>query len=123
MASRILIVEDDFSIRTLIARFLEEEGYDVACAADGTEGLDALYRASAPDLIVLDIVMPQMNGLDFLREIRRTRHFDAVPVVVISASENLKAIDSSLRVSALVPKPIDADALLRAVAACLGKDS
>ena len=69
---KVLIVEDDKKIRVLLKRLLEKKFRMEVCEAeDGYQGLE-VYRAEAPRLIFLDILMPNMNGLEFLKELRRT---------------------------------------------------
>jgi len=81
---RILVVEDDRSLRDGLKFNLELKGFDVVTAADGTEGMDRALD-SHPDLIVLDIMLPGASGLDILKEIRR-REMD-VPVLILSARD------------------------------------
>ena len=78
---RILIVDDEPSLRDLGKMLLEAQGYEVLCAEDGFEGLAAL-KQSLPDIIISDLRMPNMNGFEFLSVVRR--RFPAIPVVVIS---------------------------------------
>jgi CheY-like chemotaxis protein len=78
---RILVVEDEPSLRTLATSLLQSKGYEVLCAEDGFEGLIALKRA-LPDVIISDLRMPNMNGFEFLSVVRR--RFPAIPVVVVS---------------------------------------
>jgi CheY-like chemotaxis protein len=78
---RILIVDDEASLRTLGTSILESQGYEVRYAGDGFEGLTAL-RNAVPDLIISDLQMPNMNGFEFLSVVRQ--RFPALPVVAIS---------------------------------------
>jgi CheY-like chemotaxis protein len=78
---RVLIVDDEASLRSLGKSILESQGYEVRCAEDGFEGLAALKNA-LPDMIISDLQMPNMNGFEFLFVIRQ--RFPAVPVIVIS---------------------------------------
>jgi CheY-like chemotaxis protein len=78
---RILIVDDEASLREMGKVLLEAQGYEVLCAEDGFEGLAAL-KQSLPDLIISDLRMPNMNGFEFLSVVRR--RFPAIPVIVIS---------------------------------------
>jgi CheY-like chemotaxis protein len=78
---RVLIVDDEASLRSLGKSILESQGYEVHCAGDGFEGLTALKNA-LPDMIISDLQMPNMNGFEFLSVVRQ--RFPAVPVIVIS---------------------------------------
>jgi len=88
---------------------LESEGYDVRTAANGAEGLAALEDMPAPDLILLDLLMPVMNGAEFLKEQEKRPALRAIPVVVLSADSTVK---SQPRVYSHVRKPIDLTELL-----------
>jgi len=82
----ILIIEDDFAIRRTLAEILGDEGYDVRCAADGREGLAMLAERSArPKLIILDLWMPLLGGLEFRWLQRSFAEWADIPVLVITA--------------------------------------
>jgi CheY-like chemotaxis protein len=83
---RILIVDDDAAHRRRLSRVLEGEGWQVTEAENGLVGLERLAEA-APDLIVLDLMMPEMDGFEFLSELRNDHALRDVPVVVITAAE------------------------------------
>src|ERR1043166_3710525 len=80
----ILVIEDDADIRDLMEAILESAGYDVVLAADGQEGLNKLKR-KAYDLVVLDIMMPTMNGYEVLEQIRAMPSRASTPVIVVTA--------------------------------------
>ena len=80
---QILVVEDEPAIAGALRRFLSDEGYLVEVAYDGETGLD-LIRQSDPDLIILDVILPKINGLDICREIRSS-HLKEVPILMITA--------------------------------------
>jgi CheY-like chemotaxis protein len=110
----ILIVDDDDDIRDTMAELLESEGYNVALAADGRQALDHLRRAPAPCLILLDLMMPVMNGFQFREEQRRDPRLAGIPVVVITAGQASKAL--SLAVDTILTKPLGVSQLLATVA-------
>lgn len=85
MSKRILIVEDDRVLRRACEVGLRKRGYDVVSAADGEEGL-ALATSQAFDLVLLDMLMPRMSGLEMLRELRRRAPEYDVPILVLSNS-------------------------------------
>jgi CheY-like chemotaxis protein len=87
-APHILIVEDEFLIRDALTEFLEEEGYSVAGAANGQEALSYLRRGTLPSLILLDLMMPVMSGMQFLAERQQDPALAAIPVVLLSADRN-----------------------------------
>ncbi|HED18051.1 MAG TPA: response regulator, partial [Gammaproteobacteria bacterium] len=84
---RVLVVEDDAMVRRLLAAILEKGGYVVAQAGNGIEALGCLGSEAAVDVIVLDLLMPVMDGLKFLHELRQVRKLD-IPVLVLTASLN-----------------------------------
>jgi DNA-binding NarL/FixJ family response regulator len=81
---KILIVDDDITLRTALIRYLEKRGYSVQAASSGVEGLSQ-FEADPPDLIVSDIVMPEMDGLEFCRRLRSTRPGQLVPFIFLSS--------------------------------------
>jgi two-component system phosphate regulon response regulator PhoB len=82
-APRVLVVDDDEAVRTLASWQLESDGFAVAQAGDGDEALSAI-DTDRPDLVVLDLSMPGLGGLDVLRRVRRTAVTEALPVIVLS---------------------------------------
>lgn len=79
--SRVLVVDDDATVREVVRRYLSRDGHQVIEAADGPSALSAV-RSSAPDLVVLDLMLPGIDGLEVCREIRRT---SAIPVIMLTA--------------------------------------
>ena len=111
----ILIVEDDLDIRDTVSQILEDEGYPVASAANGQEALDYLRGADLPGLILLDLMMPVMNGWQFRTEQQRDPRLSAVPVVVLSADSNVQEKAASLGAVGCIQKPIHLSDLLDTV--------
>jgi two-component system chemotaxis response regulator CheY len=107
----ILVVDDEDAIREAVAETLELEGYHVERAHDGLQALIKL-RASRPDAIVLDLMMPVMDGWTFLRHLREEPLASGTPVVVMSAYRMLESTAPDLEVQAWLPKPFDLDVLL-----------
>jgi CheY-like chemotaxis protein len=112
----ILIVDDDADIRFVISELLSDEGYTVAQAANGREALIYLQTAKPlPCVILLDMMMPLMNGWDFLHARQRDRVLQAIPVVLISAFRELAEAAAPLGVQGALAKPLDLDRLLATV--------
>lgn len=109
----ILIVEDDHDTRVSLRQILEGEGYYVFSAANGNQAINLLRVIKPPCLILLDILMPIMNGQEFLEEIEKDSLLHAVPVIVVSAFPQLA---KKLIANAFLEKPIDLKTLLRLVA-------
>jgi len=114
--SSVLIVEDNADLCETLARFLEELGYPVVTAANGREALSHLQNASLPGLILLDLIMPVMNGWVFRAEQRQDPILAAVPLVVISGADDLQRQAAALSAIACLGKPIDLNELLPLVA-------
>ena len=107
---RVLVVEDDTSIRDTLELALTVQGYEVATAANGREAM-ALLRRWRPDLIVLDLMMPVMDGWNF-RVAQRRAGYDDVPVLVLTASRNAADSNDALGAAERLQKPFDLRHLL-----------
>jgi len=118
---RVLIVEDDYKTADIVRLYLEKDGYEVACCHDGRDGLDAV-RASPPDLVVLDLLLPGMSGLDVCRALRS--EFD-VPIIVLTAlsTEQDKLNGLNLGADDYVTKPFSPRELAARVRAVLRRTS
>lgn len=109
----ILVVEDDVGIRDAIVEFLRDEGFHASGAANGKEALQFLAQEQRPCLILLDWMMPIMNGLEFLKARANRDKLGTIPVVVVSAvAEKAKGFPG---VAATVKKPIDLNMILEAI--------
>lgn len=106
----VLIVEDDESIRTILKEILEDEGYQVYTAENGKVGIEVLQKISRPCLILLDFMMPVMNGKEFMEAKRQDDLISPIPVVLVSAFEDRSR---AIGAQGFVKKPIDFDCLLR----------
>lgn len=113
-APRVLVVDDDAAVRSIIVETLRGEGYLLDEASDGAAGLEQL-QAARPDLILLDSVMPVVDGYEFLERLRREHSTAHVPVVLISATHALPDAAHDLGVRAVLPKPFDIGILVAIV--------
>jgi CheY-like chemotaxis protein len=111
MKHTVLVVEDEAPLRELMREALELSGYQVVATANGREALDALAKVDHLCLVLLDLLMPVMNGWEFLTEIQSRPALAAVPVVV-HTSEPAQAPSTATRV---LQKPIKLDRLLSVV--------
>jgi CheY-like chemotaxis protein len=114
----ILVVVNDDGVRQLIVDLLEIEGYHVLTAVDGQQGLDILsiYK---PDLVITDLVLPLVSGIDLARALRADPRYRGLPVVAISGVWHPVAAEGLF--SAFLAKPFSVDALLSTVAGILVK--
>ena len=90
-AASILVVDDTPSAREPLARLLRLAGYETACAADGGEAMVQMERHT-PDLVLLDLMMPRVDGLSFLRQMRKDPRFDQVPVILVTAADSAEPL-------------------------------
>ena len=109
-AHSILLVEDDDFIRQEISEALEDEGYQVSTAAHGKEALAILAEGTRPSVVLLDLMMPVMNGWEFLKAFKKEDRFTGIPVVILSAFADRATIIGGDAISVL-RKPINLNAL------------
>lgn len=125
---KILVIDDDPDIVTFITTLLEDNGYETISAADGEEGCLKTI-SERPDLICLDITMPEKSGVKYYREIRGDAELKSTPIVIVTgvAAEFQRFISTRKQVpppDGYIPKPIDKQALLDTIANLLsGKDA
>ena len=110
-STRVLLVEDDPWIRSLLTDLLPTEGYFVEEATNGPSAL-RLAKEHRPNVVLLDLAMPEMSGVDVLRELRQDRATENLPVIVVSAYTAQLALSGPLRADAVIQKPIDLGDLL-----------
>lgn len=127
LCSNILVIEDDDAIRESIVEVLSEEGYEVHSAIHGEEGMRVLESIPGPTLVLLDMMMPIMNGWQFIDAEKKRTRFTDISVVILSAVPEDRALlgdDDLLPVEGLLRKPIDVDKLLSVVGQyCLRREA
>ena len=111
--STVLIVEDDPDTREMLGKFLELEGFLVETAANGQQALERLEQGVNPQVIVLDLMMPVMDGWEFRRRQTKDERFSAIPTIVVSAAGRDRM--AQISADAYLAKPIDMDELLTRV--------
>jgi CheY-like chemotaxis protein len=121
-AGPILIVEDDPDIRSAMTMILKSEGYEVAGASEGREALDRLREPSRPCLILLDLMMPRMDGFELRVQQMQDPTLADIPVIVFSAGADLERKVAPLRVDGYLEKPVDIPVLLELVGSRCAKD-
>lgn len=112
VASYVLVVDDDPSIRALVTRLLEDERYETRAAEDGRAAL-AIAEEHTPELVLLDMRMPVMDGWEFARRLRESR--GDVPVVVMTAARDAALWADEIGARGHISKPFDLDDLVRVV--------
>jgi CheY-like chemotaxis protein len=116
LASPVLLVEDEDSIREALASMLRERGLAVLMAANGIEALDLLQRGLRPAAILLDLMMPGMDGWDFRQRQLDDPRLAAIPTIVVtSAGFSTQSIRAQFGDVGFVPKPFDEEVLLEAI--------
>lgn len=108
MKKTILVVEDENDIRSFVKTYLESDGFRVLEAANGKEGLQAL-KGETPDLIVSDIMMPEMDGYEFFRELRSRPEWKKIPVIILTVKDEFNDIKYAylMGVEEYVTKPFE----------------
>ncbi|HEY6214254.1 MAG TPA: response regulator [Vicinamibacterales bacterium] len=109
MKAQILVVDDDAGSRNALADLLRDEGYSVAAVAGGEEALAFLRQSPQPQLIVMDLMMPGLDGWDFRHEQKRDPKLAAIPIVAVSAAGKLPDADAQFR------KPLNVEQFLETV--------
>ena len=111
---KILVVDDDLEVRMATRDFLSSKGYEVVVAEGGREALKML-DASPPDVVLLDVAMPDMDGMETLKRIVATH--PAMPVIMVTANADIEITSKVLQLGAAdyVPKPFDLDYLDQAI--------
>jgi CheY-like chemotaxis protein len=112
---RVLVVDDDYAVLDAIKEVLEDEGYEVSLAANGLEALKELRRGDRPCVILLDLMMPVMNGWEFRREQLLDQALAAIPTVIVTAHNRPDESTEELMASACLRKPAQPDQLLATV--------
>lgn len=114
MAATILLVEDDLDIQQLLSEVLEEEGYTAILAANGQVAL-AMLAATPPDLILLDYMMPLMDGATFVQEARRLNLRDDIPIILMTAASLAQTRANEVGADSYLSKPFEVAQLLQAI--------
>jgi CheY-like chemotaxis protein len=117
----VLVIDDDLDLRATVRDILEEEGgFSVETASNGREALERLDAGPPPDLILLDLVMPVMNGWAFMAELKARPTLAPIPVVAISGSGD-NVLNSAPVCAGYLSKPVGVSLLLETVARCLAR--
>ena len=114
--NRILVVEDDHRNMTLLHDFLQAHGYEILKASDGLEAIN-VARDQQPDLILMDIRLPKLNGFDATRLLKQDNQTQAIPIIAVTAfatpGDEVTALESGC--AAYIPKPVNVHELLKII--------
>ncbi|WP_338262520.1 response regulator [Corallococcus caeni] len=118
MSRPLLVVDDDTDLREALEEVLRDAGYTVLGAGNGLQALEVLRTESIlPALVLLDMMMPVMDGATFGRQMREVDAWRDIPVLVFSASANARQVAEEMGACSYLRKPVDVETLLKAVAA------
>lgn len=119
----ILIADDNYDLRGMLGQLLRANGYEVAEAADGREAVEVV-ASERPDLVVMDLGMPGVDGFSAVAEIRRLTPGDATPILILSAYDNLEYRTEAVNFgcAGYITKPVDPAGLLKTIRMLLGTD-
>lgn len=120
-ARRILVIDDDHNIVELITLGLTKQGYAVLAAHDGQSGFD-LAKTHLPNLIILDVNMPRMDGWDTLKRLRSTLQTQKIPIIMLTTEGLIKDVDKAMTLGATgyLVKPLDMNRMIKKVQVTLG---
>lgn len=97
---KILIIEDDTFLRNLISQKLQKEGYKVAEAVDGEEGIKKI-KEEKPDLVLLDLILPEIDGFEVLRRVKEDPLLSAIPVIILSNLGQQEDVEKGMKLGAI----------------------
>ncbi len=117
---RVVVIDDDQGVVSLLQKRLEANGYQVSSAEDGVKGLE-IVRSTLPDLVILDIVMPGMDGFSLVREIRSDERLKRIPLIVITSKGEMGELFKAEGVGIILTKPFKMEDILQKVEGFLGK--
>jgi len=120
LSRKILVIDDEANIIKVVQTRLEKNGYTVISANDGQEGIEKAL-AEKPDLIILDILMPEMDGYEAARRMRANKELDQIPIIMLTAKDRMQELFSMEGVNDYIIKPFIAEDLLNCIRKHLDK--
>jgi len=121
MRKRVLIVEDEGDIQNVLRSILELADCEVQVASHGLVALELLEKDGPPDLIFLDLMMPMMDGVSFVQELRKQEKYAHIPVIVMSGDAHVRERVDEMDMDVFIAKPFSVDEVLDFVEAFLGE--
>ena len=119
MAKKILVVDDEFNVVKLLELILKDKGYEVIVAADGSEALEKTYKEK-PDLIILDVMLPKIDGYEVCSKLRADENFKDLPVVLLTGLGMDIKKGMELGAVSYIGKPFNVEVLLKIVKTAVG---
>jgi len=121
-AKRILLADDEEDIKTVVTMFLESQGYEVLTAFDGLDALEKA-RTEKPDLILLDIMMPVLDGFEVCKRLKEDAATGNIPILILSAAAHVESVNRGLRAGAkdYIVKPFEPEKLLEKIEQVIGR--
>tara|TARA_Y100000031_G_C8019792_1_gene291989 strand:- start:30 stop:389 length:360 start_codon:yes stop_codon:yes gene_type:complete len=119
VAKKILVIDDEPDVLEVIKTRLETNGYEIITASDGDIGIDKL-KIAKPDLIVLDVMMPKMDGLAFVKKVKADKAIPNIPIIILTAKEKMRDVFAIEGIKDYIVKPYIAMDLLKTVNKYLG---
>ena len=120
MAKKILIVDDSTDVKKILKNRLEANHYEAITASNGAEGLERV-KSEKPDMVILDVMMPEMDGYTFVLELKKITEHKATPIIVLTAKEKLQDIFKIEGIQEYMIKPVDTTELLKKIEKYIGK--
>jgi CheY-like chemotaxis protein len=114
MGDYVLVVDDDAGIQEMLEAALQDEGYRVVIARDGIEALEQI-KQDIPAVILLDVMMPRMNGFEFAEKLKHDEHIPQIPIIVLTADGHAAQKAARIGATDWLEKPLDYDRLLDCV--------
>jgi len=113
---KILVVDDDPTLTALVGKFLEKNGYEVTTVTEAVDGLEHAMK-NDPDLIILDVMMPIINGFNFCRLLKQEKDKENIPILLLTARNQIKDIEIGLEMGAeaYLVKPLNTAELLKTI--------
>jgi len=122
MGHRVLLVDDEPDFLSVVRMRLSKGGYDVVCAHHGRDALEKM-KLKRPDVIVTDVMMPVMDGVDFFQELQSNTETRKIPIIVMTVKDKLEESFRAVGVSDFVTKPFEVDDLVGKIESNISRDS
>lgn len=120
---KIMLIEDDYDNRELLAECLRLEGYEVSAFENGKVALENLNKNNPPDMLLMDLSFPMITAEEFVESFRSKIENDSIPILILSGKPDIKTFAGKLKAFSFLPKPYDLYKLYSEIASALSPDS